>query len=50
MWSKDFRFIGNLILIGNGKLSLLLRDKSHLAVNLLRSSPKISDLIINSFF
>ena len=42
-------FLGNLISIGNSKLSLLLRDNSKLTVNVLRSSPKISDLIKNSF-
>ena len=49
MPQNDFRFLGNLILICNGKLSLLLRDNLKLAVKMLRSSPKVSDLIKNSF-
>ena len=49
MTQNAVRFLGNLISIGNSKLSLLLRDNSKLAVNVLRSSPKISDLIKNSF-
>ena len=49
MTQNTVRFLGNLISIGNSKLSLLLRDNSKLAVNVLRSSPKISDLIKNSF-
>ena len=36
--------------IGNDKLSLLLPEYSQLAVNVLTSSPKISDLIKNNFF
>ena len=49
MPQNDFRFLGNLILICNGKLSLLLRDNLKLAVKVLRSSPKVSDLIKNGF-
>ena len=43
-------FLDNLIWIGNGKFSLLLPEYSYLAVKVLTSSPKISDLIKNSFF
>ena len=49
MTQNAVRFLRNLISIGNSKLFLLLRDNSKLAVNGLRSSPKISDLIKNSF-
>ena len=48
--SKNFyRFSDTLIWIGNGKFSLLLREYSQLAVNVLTSSPKKSDLNKNNF-
>ena len=50
MEQKIYGFIDNLIWIGNDKFSLLLREYSQLGVNVLKSSPKISDLIKNSFF
>ena len=43
-------FSDNYIWVGSGKLSLLLQEYSQLAVNLLTSSPKISDLSENQFF
>ena len=43
-------FLNNLIRIGNGKFSLLLGEYWELAVNVLTSNPKISDLIENNFF
>ena len=46
---KVYGFLDNLIWIGNGKFSLFLREYSKLAVNVLSSSPKISDLIKNNF-
>ena len=49
MQEKAFGFLGNWLRIRTGKLSLLLRDNSKLALNMLRSSPKISDLIRNNF-
>ena len=50
-WKKKFMvFLDNLIWIGNGKFSLLLPEYSYLEVKVLTSSPKISDLIKNSFF
>ena len=45
-----FRFVDNCIWIGNGKLSVLWPEYSSSAVNLLKNSPKISDLIENDFF
>ena len=47
---KIYGFLDNLISIGNGKFSLLLRANSKLAVDVLTSSPKIWDLIKNNFF
>ena len=46
---KVYNFFDNLIWIGNGKFSLLLWEYSQLAVNVLTSSPEISDLIKNNF-
>ena len=43
-------FLDNLISDGNGKFSLLIREYSKLAVNVLSSSLKISDPIKNNFF
>ena len=48
--SKGFGFLDHLILIGNCKFSLLLRQYSYFPVNVLSSGPKISDLIENNFF
>ena len=45
-----FRFVDNCIWIGNGKLSVLWPEYSSSAVNVLKNSPKISDLIKNDFF
>ena len=50
MEEKVYGFLDNLICIVNGKFSLLQPEYSYLAVNVLTSSPKISDLIQNSFF
>ena len=43
-------FLENLICIGNRKYSLLLREYSKFAVNVLSSSPQILDPIGNNFF
>ena len=45
-----FKFSDNCVWIGSGKFSLLLQEYSQLAVNVLTSSPKISDLTKNNFF
>ena len=50
MPQKVSGFLDNLIWIGKGKFSLLLREYSQLAVNVLTSSSKISDRIKNNFF
>ena len=50
MEEKVYDFSDNLIGIGNGKFSFLLPEYSQLPGNVLTSSPKISDLIKNSFF
>ena len=42
-------FLDNLILIANGKFSLLLREYSQLVIDVLASSPKISDLTKKTF-
>ena len=42
-------FSDNFIGIGSVKFSLLLREYSLLAVNVLKRSPKISDLTKNDF-
>ena len=46
---KIYGFSDNLIEVGNGKFSLLIREYSKLAVNALSSSLKISDAIKNNF-
>ena len=46
---KIYRVLDNLICIGNGKFSPLLREYSWLAVNVWSSRPQISDLIKNNF-
>ena len=43
-------FSDNCILIGSGKFSLLLREYLQFAVNVLKSSPQISDLTKNDFY
>ena len=49
--SKKFTvFLDNLAELGNGKFSLLIREYSELAVNVLSRTPKISDLIKNNLF
>ena len=50
MEKKLYCFLDNLIWIGNDKLSLLLLEYKYLPVNLLSSSPQISDLIKYNFF
>ena len=50
MQQKYYDILDNLIWIGNCKFSLLLQEYSYLGVNVLSSSPKISDLIENNFF
>ena len=50
MLQKIYSFWDSLIWIGYGKFSLLLPEYSQLAVSVLTSSPKISDLIKNNFF
>ena len=41
IWQKRYGFLDNLIRIGNGKFSILLREYSSLAENVLTSSSKI---------
>ena len=48
--TKFSDFLDNLISIGTGKLTQLLRDYSQLAVKVLTSNPKISDMIKYIFF
>ena len=50
MRQKVYGLLDDLIFIGKGQFSLLLREYLYLAVNVLTSSPKISDLIKNNFF
>ena len=50
MQKKIYGFLDDLILIGKGHFSLFLREYLYLAVNMLTSSPKISDLNKNNFF
>ena len=45
-----FTFLDNCICVGNAKFSLLWGAYSQSAVNVLTSSPKISDLTKNDFF
>ena len=44
-----YGFLNNLIRIGDGKFSPLLRELSQLPLNVLTSSPKVSYLIKNAF-
>ena len=46
---KFYGFLDNLIWIGHGKFSLLLREYSQSRVNVLSSTLKILDLIKNNF-
>ena len=50
MLQKIYCFLDNLAEFGNGTFSLLIREYSELAVNVLSSSPEISDLIKNNLF
>ena len=50
MQQKILGFLDNLAEFGNGTFSLLIREHSQLAVNVLSSSPKISDLFKNNLF
>ena len=50
MQNKLYSFLDIFIWNVNGKIYLLLREYSLLAVNVLTSSPKTSDLIKNNFF
>ena len=43
-------FLDHLISICNAKFSLLLQEHSQFPINVLSSSPKISNLIENNFF
>ena len=47
---KIYGFLDNLAEFGNGTFSLLIREYSQLAVNVLWSSHEISDLIKNNLF
>ena len=47
---RIYGFLDNLMSIGIGKFSLLLREYWQLAVNVLTNCPKISDLFKNNFF
>ena len=49
-WQKFYGCLGNLISIGNRILSPLLPEYSQFPVNVLSSSPKISELIENNLF
>ena len=49
MGQKVYGLLDDLIFIGKGQFSLLLREYLYLAVNVLTSSPKISDLIKRVF-
>ena len=48
MQQKISAFLDNLIWIGTGKFSLLVREYSYVAGNVLSNSPKISDLTKNN--
>ena len=50
MAQKIYGFSDSLIYVGSGKFSLLIREYSQFGVNVLSSSPKISDPIENNFF
>ena len=47
---KIFGFSDSLIYVGNGNFPLLIREYSQFGVNVLSSSPKISDPVENNFF
>ena len=47
---NNFSFPDNWIWNGSWKLSFLLPEYSHLAVNVLTGNPKVSDLTKNNFF
>ena len=49
MLQKIQGFSNNLIYVGNGKFSVLIREYSYFGVNVLSGSPKISDPIENIF-
>ena len=46
---KIYGFSDSLIYVGNGKFSLSIREYTWFGVNMLSSSPKISDPIENTF-
>ena len=48
--AEIYGFLDNLILICNGKFSLSLGEYLFFPVNVLTSSPKITDRIENKFF
>ena len=50
MSQKIYGFSDSLIYGGNGKFSLLIREYSQFGVNVLSSSPKMSEPIENNFF
>ena len=50
MLQKIYGFWDILHKLGNGKFSLLIREYSYLAVNVLSRIPKTSDLIKNNLF
>ena len=50
MAQKIYGFSDSLIYVGNSQFSLLIREYSSFGVNVLSSSPKISDPIENNFF
>ena len=50
MKQNVFDFLDNCIWIGSSKFSLLWREHSSSAVNMLTSSPEISDLTKNDSF
>ena len=50
MPQKIYGFLDNLAEFGNAIFSLLIREYSQLAVNVLSSSPKFSYLIKNNIF
>ena len=47
---KIFGFSDSLIYVGNANFSLLIREYSYFGVNVLSSSPKISDPVENNLF
>ena len=50
MQQKFDGFLDNLIWVGNGKFSLLLREYAQFPGNMLSTSPKIWNMIENNFF